>query len=56
MGIALAAFLLPVWGAHLRLRDAKATERTRVHELLADARKRPLGTTFVERLLERALS
>ena len=42
-GIALAAFLLPVWGAHLRLRDAKAAELTRVRELLAGARKRTFG-------------
>jgi len=39
IGIALAAFLLPVWGAHLRLRDAKAAELKQVHELLADTRK-----------------
>jgi hypothetical protein len=43
IGIALAAFLLPVWGAHLRLRDAKAAELTRVRERLADARKRTFG-------------
>lgn len=42
LGIALAAFLLPVWGAHLRLREAKAAELKRVHERLADARQRTL--------------
>ena len=30
VSIAVAAFLLPVWGAHLRLREAKATELSRV--------------------------
>jgi hypothetical protein len=42
-GIALAAFLVPVWGAHQRMRDAKAAELTRVHERLAEARERALG-------------
>jgi hypothetical protein len=49
IAIALAAFLLPVWGAHLRLRDAKAAELTRVHELLADARQRTFAAPAAER-------
>jgi hypothetical protein len=44
VGIALTAFLLPVWGAHLRLRDAKAAELTRVRERLADARIHTFNT------------
>ena len=45
VGIALAAFLLPVWGAHLRLRDAKAAELKQVHELLAVS-PAPVGDLF----------
>jgi hypothetical protein len=49
IGIALAAFLLPVWGAHLRLRDAKAAELTRLRELMVDARKRTFDAPADER-------
>lgn len=42
VSIAIAAFLLPVWGAHLRLREAKATELSRVRARIGELRKRAL--------------
>lgn len=43
LAVAAAAFLLPVWGAHLRLRDAKASELARVRGCLGEARDRVLA-------------
>jgi hypothetical protein len=43
LAVAGAAFLLPVWGAHLRLREAKAAELDRVRAHLAEARERTLA-------------
>jgi hypothetical protein len=37
--IAVAAFLLPVWGAHLRLREEKAAELSRVRTLIGELRE-----------------
>ena len=42
LAVAVAALLLPVWGAHSRLREAKAAELGRVRALLAEARERTL--------------
>jgi hypothetical protein len=42
VSIAVAAFLLPVWGAHLRLREAKATELSRVRTRIGELRERTL--------------
>jgi hypothetical protein len=39
---AVAAFLLPVWGAHLRLREAKAAELSRVRTKIGEVRERAL--------------
>jgi hypothetical protein len=42
VSIAVAAFLLPVWGAHLRLREAKAMELSRVRTRIGELRERAL--------------
>jgi hypothetical protein len=41
--IAIAAFLLPVWGAHIRLREAKAQELSRVRPRIGELRERALS-------------
>ncbi len=43
VGFALAAFLLPVWGAHRRIRAAKEAELARVRGVLGGARERALA-------------
>ena len=43
IALALAAFLVPVWGAHLRMREAKAEELARVRSQLDRVRGRVLG-------------
>lgn len=42
VSLAVAAFLLPVWGAHLRLREAKATELSAVRTRMGEIRERAL--------------
>jgi hypothetical protein len=39
VSIAVTAFLLPVWGAHLRLREAKAAELSRVRTRIGELRE-----------------
>lgn len=43
VGFALTAFLLPVWGAHRRIRAAKEAELARVRRALGEARERALA-------------
>jgi hypothetical protein len=43
LAIAAAAFLLPIWGAHQRLREAKAAELARVRGRLGEMRQRVLA-------------
>ncbi len=43
VAFAVAAFLLPVWGAHLRLREAKAEELARIRSQIGELRERALG-------------
>ena len=43
VSIAVAAFLLPVWGAHLRLRQAKVTELSRVRMRIGELRELTLA-------------
>ncbi len=43
VSFAVAAFLLPVWGAHVRLRKAKAKELTRVRSRIGELRERALS-------------
>jgi hypothetical protein len=49
-GFAVAAFLLPLLGAHRRLRERKAAELARVRAAIADARDRLLAPEAAEQL------